>query len=110
MVTMDGDTIIPFVVEMEDRLMFEQFQTEYSRLKEMMAQNMEMFTSGRRSVSDHEHYFRHTWVPSALAFVATWGKEKVPPDLRRGINSAESGVDLARTQWPPIPDIRGGTT
>ena len=102
MVTYDG---VAFVVEFNCEHDLRRHSLEYTAIKTHMAQNMELFHNGSRSPADHDKYFRRSWIPEAHAFVTKWGKDRVPPDLRRGINSAEDGLGLAVTSWPNIPSV-----
>lgn len=102
-ITYDGTKAVGFVVKFDTHEDVAAHQAEYSHLKNLMASNMELFHTQRRTSQEHEKYFRRQWVPMSHAFVSRWGKERVPPDLRRGINSAEAGLGLTITTWPDSP-------
>lgn len=99
MVTYDG---VAFVAEFGNAVELRLHQLQYSSLKEDMARGMASFRNGLCTPEQHERYFTEVWIPKAHNFISRWGGERVPPDLRRGINSAEANLGFSVTSWPEL--------
>ena len=73
-----------------------------------MASLKEDARAGRIVVAVYMMKVVDEWLPLVDAFVAKWGSEFVPGDVRSAVNDVEAGSGLEQRTWPPFEECMLG--
>jgi hypothetical protein len=86
------------------------FQSEYQTVKNTIEDLNDYFQkkNSTMTLDDYRSELKDRWLPMVNCLERKWGKEFVPGDVRRAKNDVESNLQVPRTAWPDLPEVKRG--